>query len=62
MSGSNGWEAVYTSDNDRMERRRGDHGWLYRNFVRQGSEHGGFEWLLALTYEPDVAVDTEPPP
>lgn len=53
MSGSNGWESVYTSENDRLERRRAEHGWLYRNLVRWGSAHGGFEWAMALTYEPD---------
>lgn len=50
MSGANGWESVYTSENDRMERLPVEGGWLYRNFVRSGSDHGGYTWMVALSF------------
>jgi hypothetical protein len=52
------WEAVYRSDNEVMERTAVDGGWLYRYQLRQGSEHGGFSWSIAMAFVPTPA----PPP
>ena len=56
MSGTITWEPVSSSETERLDRTSVGGGWLYRYQQRQGSEHGGYSWSIALAYVP------EPPP
>lgn len=44
------WEQVYSSDNERMDRTAVEGGWIYRYQQRQGSQHDGYTWSIALTF------------
>ncbi len=44
------WTIVYENPNERMERAAVEGGWLYRNWIRQGSEHGGYSWTITMAF------------
>ena len=54
MSGTT-WEPVYDNPGDRMERTPLPDGYLYRNWIAQGSDHTRVVWLIALVYVPNAA-------
>lgn len=50
------WELVSTTDNERLERLSVEGGWIYRYQERQGSDHGGFEWVTSICFVPAPAT------